>query len=1005
MLVLKRLADAIHDGDCIHAVIKGSAVNNDGSEKVGFTAPSIQGQAAVIREALAVADVSPDSIGYVEAHGTGTSLGDPIEIAGLTEAFRGWTDRKAYCPIGSVKTNIGHLDAGAGVAGVIKAVLALRHERIPPSLNFRTPNPQIDFDNSPFYVNTELSAWPENDGPRRAGVSSFGLGGTNAHVILEEAPETEPPGPSRSRQLLLVSAKSEVALSQATRSLAEHLRRHPDMNLADAAYTLQTGRRAFDHRRVAVCQDLNDALAILDPVDLRRVATSTLELSERDVVFMFSGQGSQHPNMGLELYESEPQFRQQVDKCSEILRAHLSLDLRHVLYPGEEKSETVARMLRQTSLTQPALFVIEYALATLLIHWGVHPQAMVGHSIGEYVAACLAGVLSLEDALSLVSTRGRLMQELPSGSMLAVPLTERQIQSYVNEEISPAVINGPSLCVVSGEPEAIRQLERQLAENGVDSRILHTSHAFHSNMMEPILEPFTEEVRNIELRAPEIPFVSNVTGTWITRDEATDPSYWARHLRQTVRFSDCLQELFQEPNRVLVEVGPGRTLATFARQHPDKPKRLTVLSSTRHPKEDRSDLEAILDTLGRLWLAGVQVDWSRFYEYEVRHRVSLPTYPFERKRYWIDPGNQAQAAARSELDSTVEPETNLANGGRQEEGSSGTHEGAPRSNAESSLAGIWQVLLGVDDLTIHDNFFDVGGSSLLASRLFTQIETVFGQRLPLAAIFQAPTIEQLAAILDQRVSLATESSLVRIQEGQSRPPLFCLPGNLGNVFNDLRYLSRHLGHDQPVYGIQDGIGHPSDVEALAAHYVQDIRKVQPKGPYFVVGICSGGAVAFEMVQQLRHEGQRAALLALVEPAALPLPGANSYSDLATEIWGRLTRRLGDHTGNATQLGWAERVMYVRLRLKVVANIWALKRYCPQSYPGRFHLFLTRESLADSPRLGWTELATGGAKVHEIPGTHRSITGDYARIEEAHMQVLGEQLRACMDSALMDDHGS
>jgi phthiocerol/phenolphthiocerol synthesis type-I polyketide synthase E len=1002
MVVLKRLSEAVRDGDCIHAIIKGSAINNDGAQKVGFTAPSIQGQAAVIEEALAIADVSPDSIGYVEAHGTGTSLGDPIEIAALTKAYRNWTDRKGFCPIGSVKTNIGHLDAGAGVAGVMKAVLALKHGQIPPSLNFTSPNPQIDFDNSPFYVSAELSAWRAGVTPRRAGVSSFGLGGTNAHIILEEAPGIEPSGPSRAHQLLLLSARSDAALARATKNLVDHLRQHPRISLADVAYTLQTGRRAFDRRRMVVCQDVDDAIAALEPVDPKRVITSVQEPLDRGVVFMFSGQGSQYVKMGLELYEHEPVFRQQVDRCSEILKPHLAMDLRQILYPGREKEEEAAQMLLQTSFTQPALFVIEYALARLWMQWGVHPRAMVGHSIGEYVAACLAGVFSLEEALALVATRGRLMQELPSGSMLAVPLAEGQILPYLNNGVCLAAINSPLLSVVSGEHEAVRELEQQLSRDGVESRYLHTSHAFHSSMMEPVLEPFTTEVGKVRLGAAQIPFVSNVSGTWIHPEEATDAGYWAKHLRQAVRFSDCLHELFTEPNTVLLEVGPGRTLATLARQHPDKSKEIVILSSVRHPKEDRSDMAFILNTLGQLWLAGVQVDWSEFYANESRRRVSLPTYPFERKRYWLSPGKVMHATAPGGSDLAVQPETDLASSAHPDQDVTEPPKGAPRNEVERSLAEIWRGLLGVEALSIYDNFFEIGGSSLLATRLFTQIANVFGKRLPLATIFEAPTIEELAVVLGQEVSPPTHSSLVKIQGGQSRPPIFCLPGNLGNVFTDLGYLSRHLGADQPLYGLQDGIGHPANVEALAAHYIHDIREMQPEGPYFLTGICSGGVVAFEMAQQLTRQGQRVGLLALAEPASLPLPGARSYGNLAAEIWGRFTGHAGSRSRSIAGLGWAEKIMYVRLKLKLIANLWAQKHYVLQPYPGRFHLFLTKESLTGSPRLGWGDFAGGGIEVHEIPGTHRSITGDNTEIEESQMQALAEHLRTCLDKALTED---
>jgi phthiocerol/phenolphthiocerol synthesis type-I polyketide synthase E len=654
LVVLKRLAEAVEDGDHIYAVIKGSAINNDGALKVGFTAPSVQGQAAVIREALALADIDPNTIGYVEAHGTGTPLGDPIEIAALTEAYRQWTDRKGYCPIGSAKTNIGHLDAGAGVAGLIKAVLALHHEEIPPSLHFEHPNPELDLANSPFYVNTDLAPWPAANGPRRAAVSSFGLGGTNAHIVLEEAPRTEPSGPSRAHQLLVWSARSDAALSHATENLAAHLEQHPDINLADVAYTLQTGRQPLDRRRMLVCRDIEDALTALDPLDPKRVITSTHEPRERDVVFMFSGQGAQYVNMGRDLYDREPAFRQEVDRCCEILMPHLSSDLRQILYPPDVDQEEAAQTLRQTAFTQPALFVIEYALARLWLSWGIQPTAMVGHSIGEYVAACLAGVFSLEDALSLVAARGRLMQDLPSGSMLAVQLSPDDLRPLLDGKLDLAVINAPTLCVVSGEHDAVEAFQNELDGQGVGYRLLHTSHAFHSRMMEPIVDVFTARVNRAKPQPPSMPFVSNVTGTWIGPDDATSPTYWAAHLRQSVRFSDNLEELLKEPNRVLLEVGPGRTLEMLAKQHPAKTRDHVILSSTRHPKEQKPDDAAILSTAGQLWMAGVSLDWSRFYVEERRHRLPLPTYPFERKRYWIEPAQLQYSAAATAPGASVD---------------------------------------------------------------------------------------------------------------------------------------------------------------------------------------------------------------------------------------------------------------------------------------------------------------------------------------------------------------
>ncbi|MHC5819629.1 MAG: type I polyketide synthase [Nostoc sp.] len=642
IVVLKRLEDALADGDFIHAVIKGSAINNDGSLKIGYTAPSIDGQREVILEALALAGVEPETITYIETHGTGTPLGDPIEIKALTQAFRASTNKEGFCGIGSVKTNVGHLDIAAGVTGLIKTVQALKHQQIPPSLHFEQPNPQIDFANSPFYVNTKLSEWKTNGTPRRAGVSSFGIGGTNAHVILEEAPVVEKSSASRPWQLLLLSAKTTTALETITAQLGAHLQQHPDLKLADVAHTLQLGRQAFDYRRIVVCHDQNDAVKVLNSQDPLRVFTNYHKPSHRSVIFMFSGQGAQYVDMGRELYEVEPTFRKHVDVCADILQPLLNLDIRHILFPKEEQIETATQQLQQTAITQPAIFIIEYALAQLWIEWGVRPEAMIGHSIGEYVAATIAGVFSLEDAIEVVAKRGQLMQQLPTGSMLAIPLPHKDVQSVLNTQplVEVAAINSPSSCVVSGTVEAIATLQNQLSSKGIECRLLHTSHAFHSVMMAPILESFTQAVKKMKLNPPRIRFISNVTGSWITDDDATNPGYWSQHLRQTVQFSAGISQLLQQFEGVFLELGPGPTLSTITTQHLQPNAKQIVLSCVRHFKEQQSDVAYLLQTLGRVWLAGVEIDWSGFYTHERRHRLPLPTYPFERQRYWIEPKKQ-----------------------------------------------------------------------------------------------------------------------------------------------------------------------------------------------------------------------------------------------------------------------------------------------------------------------------------------------------------------------------
>lgn len=645
IVVLKRLSEALDDGDRVYAVIKGMGMNNDGADKVSFTAPSVNGQAKAIAMAQTMAGFAPDTISYVEAHGTATPMGDPIEIEALTQAFRLQTEAKQFCAIGSIKSNIGHAVAAAGVAGLIKTALSLYHEKLPPSVGFESPNPHIDFASSPFYVNSTLRDWlPEGDTPRRAGVSSFGVGGTNAHVVLEAAPSSEPSSDSRPGQLLPLSAKTPTALEQATQNLQQYLQSHPDVPLADIAATLQRGRKGFHHRRFWVCRDRAEALAQFQKPDPKRTGTRQTTQRNPEVVFMFPGQGSQYVNMGLNLYKTEPVFQEALDRCIDTMTPLLQRDLRNILYPSlhspnptAEALEHSANLLKQTQYTQPALFAVEYALAQLWLSWGIQPAALIGHSIGEFVAAAIAGVFTVEDAIKLVVRRGQMMWDLPTGSMLLVRQPAEEVAPRLSEEAAIAAINGPALCVASGPTPEMKALQQQLEAEEVACRFLHTSHAFHSPMMDAIVEPFLAVVQTVKLSSPQIPFVSTVTANWITPDQALDPHYWASHLRATVRFTDGVQTLWQDPRRVLLEVGPRTTTATLARQQAKDLKQQVAISSLGKTAEENQEWQELLRAIGQLWLAGVEIDWSAFYRLERRHRVPLPTYPFERQRYWIDP--------------------------------------------------------------------------------------------------------------------------------------------------------------------------------------------------------------------------------------------------------------------------------------------------------------------------------------------------------------------------------
>jgi acyl transferase domain-containing protein/acyl carrier protein len=641
IVILKRLSDALADGDTIRAIIKGSAINNDGSSKIGYTAPSVDGQAQVISLAQMVAGVEPQTISYIEAHGTGTALGDPVEVAALTKAFRLRTQAKRFCAIGSVKTNIGHLDAAAGVAGLIKTMLALEHKLLPPSLHYEKPNPQMELDDSPFYVNAALSEWKWSGTPRRAGVSSFGIGGTNAHVIVEEAPPPEPSGESRDWQLLVLSARTGTALETTAANLIDHLKSNPDINLPDAAYTLQLGRKVFNYRQAVICRDVQDAVLALESLKPERAFTAYQGPDHRPVVFMFPGGGAQYVNMGLDLYRKEPVFRAHIDECSELLVKHLDYDLRNHLYPEDGHLEMMSNQMKGTSLGLTALFAVEYAMARLWMSWGVVPEAMIGHSLGEYVAACVAGVFTLEDALALVFLRARLFERLPGGAMLSVPLPANEVRDLLGDSLCIAAINGPSQCVVSGPKKAIEEMATLLATREVDSRRLQIDVAAHSQMVTPVLREFREFVDRLELRPPRIPYMSNVTAEWITDREATDPHYWEQHLAQTVRFGDGLQQLFDDPDRIFLEIGPGRTLSTLAKLQCDNSRLNSVFASMRHPYEQSDDVAVLLTSLGKLWLVGAQIEWHGFYAGERRRRLALPTYPFERQRYWIEPAPQA----------------------------------------------------------------------------------------------------------------------------------------------------------------------------------------------------------------------------------------------------------------------------------------------------------------------------------------------------------------------------
>ncbi|MBO9695041.1 MAG: SDR family NAD(P)-dependent oxidoreductase [Sphingopyxis sp.] len=641
VLALRRLEDAVAAGDHIYAVLRGSAINNDGAGKVGYLAPSVDGQAKVIAEALAMADVDAGSISYVEAHGTGTPVGDPIELAALTQAFRQSTDRVGHCAIGSVKANIGHTDTAAGAAGLIKVALALHNGELPASFNFDAPNPALGLEDSPFRVQSERTPWaPSPDGtPRRAGISSLGVGGTNAHVVLEEAPPRPASGPGRRRQLLLCTAKSSAALQANAAALAGFIETRPQASLPDTAFTLSIGRQHLPQRRFAVAGSGEEAVVCLRDIATQDLPQSKL-VADRSTAFLFCGAGPQHADMGRGLHDTEPLFREAVDNGLAILDRIGAGEVRRWLFPNDADRAQAAAQMERPSIALPALFIIQTALARLWMSVGIQPSAMIGHSSGEYAAAHLAGVIDMEAGLRIVTTRGRLFEAVRDGGMLSVPLSEAELRPLLPPQLSIAAINAPGLCVVSGPAAAISGFRDLLAEREIEAQIVRISVAAHSPMLDPILPEFRALMQTIDLRAPTIPFASNLTGDWATAANVTDPEYWVRHLRETVRFTDGLHRLLDDQERALLEVGPGRGMASLARQHPDRAREQPVISSMRHPDQRVDDDAAWLDALGQLWAAGAEIDWDAFWQDEQRLRIPLPTYRFERQRHWYEPGAQ-----------------------------------------------------------------------------------------------------------------------------------------------------------------------------------------------------------------------------------------------------------------------------------------------------------------------------------------------------------------------------
>ena len=762
VVVLKRYDDAVADGDRIHAVIRGSAVNNDGSGKAGFTTPSVGGQSAAVHAALSVAGVDPAAIGYVEAHGTGTAVGDPVEVRALTKAF-GAAGGPGSCVLGSVKGNIGHTDAASGVLGLIKAVFALEHELIPGTAHYTAPNPELDLERTPFVVERTARPWPRGAAPRLASVNSLGLGGTNAHVVLEQAPPAPPHHPGRPYQLLPVSARTRAALGAAAARLATTLDGGAEP-IEDVAWTLQTGRAEFPQRGFVVARDRQEAIdALADPGSdafpvVRHGGTA------RPVVFLYPGQGGQHVGMARDLYEHEPVFRRALEECAEAAYEEAGVALLESLYPsaaaGSPGYAVATERLNGMRTAQIAVFAVQYALTELWRSWGVVPKAVLGHSLGAYAAATAAGVFEPCDAVRLVLARGALFERTPTGAMAAVQLPEAGLVPLLGSELDIAAVNGPEQCVVTGPAEAVEQLNERLSALGHEVRVLRISSAAHSRLVEPGLEGFEKTVAATGPRAPRLPWISDRTGLPISAEQACSPGYWAEHLRHTVRFDAALETLLaNDDGAVLLEIGPGHTLGSLVRRHPACGRDRVVVQSLPHAADDLGGASTAMTALGRLWQHGVGIDWPAVHDGEARRRVPLPTYPFERQVFRlpgapaadgprpVSQGSSTEAVAGSAAVAGVADAAGAAGGmaplvvAHREEDE--TYR-APFGEVETALAREFARLLGLDRVGRLDHFFELGGDSLTANKLCAAVRELTGAGITVRAVFAAPTVARLA---------------------------------------------------------------------------------------------------------------------------------------------------------------------------------------------------------------------------------------------------------------------
>jgi acyl transferase domain-containing protein/thioesterase domain-containing protein len=1019
VVVLKRLEDALNDGDMIYAVIKGTAINNDGSVKAGYTAPSVDGQSDVITAAIETAEINPADISYIETHGTGTPMGDPVEIAALSKAFRQYTTNKGYCAIGSVKASIGHLDAAAGVAGFIKTVLALHNKVLPASLNYNEPNPLCEFDSSPFYVVKDTQPWTiRGDSKRIAGVSSLGVGGTNVHAILEEAPARKKSPINRSWHILPLSARSATSLKKGVTAYSDHLNIGNDDSLEDIAFTMQQGRQHFPFRQYVITDSTSDAAKQLSEITTFDHSELSLHNNSK-ITFMFSGQGSQYLNMGKDLYLSNKTFKTIFDNCCDTLNALMRQDLRKILFSDDTANSAI---LQKTEITQPLLVSFEIALAKVWEEMGIVPSGLIGHSIGEYSAACLAGVFTIEEALAIVVERGKVMAAQPAGKMLSVSSTPDNLQPLIQSGLEIALVNSPSLCVIAGESAAIDQFQKELESKNIPCRELHTSHAFHSVLMDGAVAPFVNFMKTIRLRPPSIPFISNITGTWIEHSDACDPHYWGKHIRSKVNFTEGISQLIKDDYNVFLEIGPGNTLATFCNNTfsaPDMPwrnegKKIAVCTSVRHFKAIENDNVHLLSSLATLWKKGLAIEWHRLYQNEKQLRVLLPSYQFDEKRYWIDPAIRLNygAGISWENNQTI-PFSNPESEEHQDTSEISDNSGQSREGViKNELSQIWKTVLGIDQVDHSVSFFDLGGDSLSAVQMFSKLHQKTGINLQLATLFETPSIATLSAkiiaLLPEEYQTSVKEPVVSTKQSTtfefvvaikptgSRIPFFCIHGVGGNVLHYKAFLP-YLDKEQPLYGIQcrglDGIQKPfNSVKEMAQHYVNEILKVQSEGPYLLGGGSMGGLVAFEIALQLTKMGKKIGLLIMLDSACPYVVrklykldpykySSSSQSETKITLPKKILHSIWCRVEDLKK--YAECEVYRRhnkpiphdLRYWVIEqkNLSIAATYKPEPYAGAITMFRALHNTENpDPHRGWKSFAQNGFEIFDFECRHDNM---------------------------------